>query len=74
MGKIDSPQIKLLNRIEEMWYNNRPTGDAWIPCDQVIMSVVFDKNIIQQSHTYEVRLSLPLIHGYTIITPNAQLS
>ena len=56
-----------MNRIEEMWYNNRPTGDAWIPCDQVIMSVVFDKNIIQQSHTYEVRLGLTLIHGYTII-------
>ena len=58
MGKIDSPQIKLLNRIEEMWYNNRPTGNAWIPCDQVIMSVVFDEKIIQESDTYEVENDL----------------
>ena len=58
-----------------MWYNDRPYGDAWIPCDQVIMSVVFVENIIQQSDTFEVRLDLTLIHGYTIIfTPNAELS
>ena len=56
-----------MNRIEEMWYNDRPYGDAWIPCDQVIMSVVFDENIIQESDTYEVRLGLTLIHGCTII-------
>ena len=67
LGKIDSPQIKLLNRIEEMWYNNRPTGDAWIPCDQVIMSVVFDESIIQESDTYEVKLVVSELHGYTTI-------
>ena len=46
--------MKLLNRIEEMWYNNRPTGDAWIPCDQVIMGIFFNEHIIKESDTFEV--------------------
>ena len=49
-----------------MWYTNR-YEDTWIPCDLFTMSVFFDENIIQESDTYEVRLGLTLIHGYTII-------
>jgi hypothetical protein len=55
LGKIDSPQIRLLNRVEEMWENNRPTGDAWIPCDQVIMSIFLDGTVIKESDTFQVR-------------------
>ena len=61
LGKINSPQIRLLNSVEEMWYNNRPTGDAWIPSDQVIMSIFLDESVIQKSDTYQVRINLVVI-------------
>ena len=54
LAKVDSPQIHLLNRIEEMWYDTRPTGDPWIPCDQVIMSIFLDQTVIRESDTFEV--------------------
>ena len=56
LAKIDSPQIHLSNRIEEMWYDTRATGDAWIPCDQVIMSIFLDQTVIRESDTFEVRI------------------
>ena len=54
LAKIDSPQIHLLNRIEMMWCDTRPTGDAWIPCDQIIMSIFLDQTVIRESDTFEV--------------------
>ena len=54
LAKVDSPQRHLLNRIEEMWYDTRPTGDAWIPCDQVIMSTFLDQTVIRGSDILEV--------------------
>ena len=54
LAKIDSPQIHLLNRIEEMRYDTRPTGDAWIPCDQVTMIIFLDQSVIRESDTFEV--------------------
>ena len=54
LGKIDTPQVQLLNKLEEMWNNTRPTGNIWIPCDQIIMSVFLDRDIITSSATFEV--------------------
>ena len=39
-----------------MWYDTRATGDAWIPCDQVIMSIFLDQTVIRESDTFEVRI------------------
>ena len=54
LGKLGTPQVQLLNKLEEMWNNTRPTGNFWIPCDQIIMSVFLDRDIITSSATFEV--------------------
>ena len=64
LGKINTQQVRLLNKLEEMWNNTRPTGNGWIPCDQIIMAVFLDRGIITKSDTFEVNITLLIINSF----------
>ena len=57
LGKVNTAQVLLLNKIEEMWNNRRCTGNFWIPYDQVIMAIFLDRGIITKSDIFEVNVT-----------------
>jgi len=43
LGKVDSPQIALLNKVEEKIL--KKYTDIWIPCDQLIAAAVVEPKV-----------------------------
>lgn len=63
LGKIDSPQAELMNRVEGAWAKKQTFGDRYISCDMLAMACALNRACVAKSNMYLVRsLGSQLFH------------
>lgn len=69
LGALDTPAAKLINKLEQVWFDNWPWGDNWILCDQLAMVAALDKESIHTStkHKATVELGGRITRGMMIL-------
>ena len=50
MGKQDTPQMRLMNRLEKPWF------DFYVMCDQLAMAAALDKKAMAETKEHYVSL------------------
>merc|ERR1711973_869966 len=58
LGKLDTPQIKLLNALEGKWYEIKPFNEQHVLCDQLTMACALYPDIAKESLLYEATVEL----------------
>jgi len=58
LGKLETPQAKLMNQLEEVWFQDYAWGDNWILCDQLaMMAALYPESVLKSSeHVATVEL------------------
>jgi len=69
LGKLTSPAANLINKLEQVWFDNWPWGENWILCDQLAVAPAIDKQMIKRSseHYAQVELGKGLTRGMMVL-------
>jgi len=53
LGNLTTPAANLINKLEQVWFDDWPWGDNWILCDQLAMTAALErKSIIRSAPQY----------------------
>jgi len=70
LGKIDTPQAKMINRLEQVWFEGDwPWGENWILCDQLAMLACLYPECVKRSSSLpaSVELAGALTRGMMVV-------
>lgn len=58
LGKLDTPQMHLLDALEKKWFEIKPFDDQHVLCDQVTMACALYQDLIKESSLFEASVEL----------------
>eukprot|EP00088_Acartia_fossae_P021698 TRINITY_DN23055_c0_g1_i1.p1 TRINITY_DN23055_c0_g1~~TRINITY_DN23055_c0_g1_i1.p1 ORF type:complete len:324 (-),score=29.24 TRINITY_DN23055_c0_g1_i1:62-1012(-) len=66
---MDTPAAKLINKLEQVWFDDYPWGDHWILCDQLAMTAcLHPESVVKKSyHHAQVELSGSITRGMMVL-------
>jgi len=69
LGSLSTPAAELINKLEQVWFNDWIWGDHWILCDQLAMvAALFPESILKKSsHHAQVELSGAVTRGMMVL-------
>ena len=56
LGTLGTPQMDILNRTEDAWYQAKFFGEQYIQCDQLTMACFLQPDIVKSSQHYHVSI------------------
>lgn len=63
LGKIDTPQAKMMNALEKVWYDNYTFHpDHFIMCDQLAMAAALDVRVMTKTKRHWATIELSGLH------------
>ncbi|XP_023319734.1 probable uridine nucleosidase 2 [Eurytemora carolleeae] len=74
LGSMKKPAADLINKLEEIWFNDWPFGENWILCDQLAMVAALNRNSIKKNsqHFAQVELKGDLTRGMMVLDQRHQ--
>lgn len=69
LGKMETPAAKLVQQLEQVWFDSWPWGDNWILCDQLAMTAALCRDSIKKSseHYAQVELEGRMTRGMMVL-------
>jgi len=69
LGSLQTPAAVLINKLEQVWFNNWPWGDNWVLCDELAMMAALCRDSIKQfsKHRATVELSGNMTRGMMVL-------